>query len=83
MAPVPVTEITCHRGDGSNYHCIGKLVRESHSPAYSLVLKSEILGLGRRELGRPVERRGVPTGSVLPGGGYDRELSALNKTAMP
>ena len=74
MSLVPVTDLTC---DGITYKCTGKLVRESHSPAYSW-LKLEILGLGRRELGRPVEHRNVPPGSVQPGGGH-RELSALNK----
>ena len=44
-------------------------------------LKSEILGLGRWELGRPVGRRRVPTGFVQPG--RHRKLSTMNKMTMP
>ena len=47
-----------------------------------LWLKSEILGLRRRELGRPVGRRGVPADNVRPGEGRC-ELSTLHKIAMP
>ena len=78
MAPVAVTELNC---DGDSYKCTGNLVREPHSPAFSW-LKSEILGLGRWELGRPVERLGVPPSSVQQEEGY-RELSTLNKMATP